>query len=181
MSEQPDSNSEDKDLRIYTYGAFTDDYKRECFYIWYNNGKPSIAMLKELIPFPETNYGRKPSNTTLQNWLVDFKDQSEALDVGLEKTMNEAMLTSKIEMMLRHIKLGKEMQDIALNWLREHTEDLTAASVVRLLVAGRDIERESQGIPSALTKMSQLTEEQLYEEVKKALEDGQISDFEDVE
>ena len=59
------------------------------------------------------------------------------------------------------------MQNLSLEYLEAHADDLTSAGAVRLLVEGIRIERESKGVPEALEKMSKMSDADLLEEVKK--------------
>lgn len=174
------------DIELSTTVTFTEEYKKTVFYTWYNAGKCSNEILHEIIPFPKTNYGRKPTKTTLQIWIREnFIDHAAKLDEGVEKTLDEAMIKTKVEMLQRHVELARNMQDIGLDFLANTEKDMTAASAVRLLVEGIRIERESIGIPGALEKMSDKTDEELLEELKKmlkgseAIDDGNESEDED--
>lgn len=166
------------DIQLSTTVTFTDEYKKTVFYTWYNAGKCSNDILYDIIPFPKTNFGRKPSKTTLQLWIREnFTEHAAKLDEGVEKTIDEAMIKTKVEMLQRHVELARSMQDIGLDFLSESAKDMTAASAVRLLVEGIRIERESIGIPGALEKMSEKTDEELMEELKKMLKGSEaVSD-----
>lgn len=159
---------------------YTDDYKQKVFQIWYNNGKCGAPDLQRLVPIPETNYNRLPSVQALTSWIrQDFQERAKNLDDGVEKTMNEALIVTKVEMLQRHMDVAKKMQDLAIDYLESHKDDLTSATAVRLLVESVRIERESVGIPGMLDKMSRKTDEQLLDEVKKLVEESPL-DFEKI-
>lgn len=176
MSEEPKIIIPDSDLRLSGSVRYSDDYKTKVFQIWFNNGKPIIEDLLEMIPIPETNYGRKPSISTLQNWVNGFKEHAEMLDVQIREEIDNNMVASKIEMLKRHAEVGREAQKIALDYLRE--AELTPSAAVRLLADGVAIERGASGIPEALAKLVGMTDDQLLEALKKELEDSPIESIE---
>lgn len=154
---------------------FKDEYKDACFYAWYNAGKPTVKDLLEIIPFPDTNYGAKPTQTTLHTWIYDyFVPRATELDAGVHETMNRALIVSKVEMLERQAKIGRQMQDMALEYLETHKDDLTANASVRLLVEGLRVEFERSGIPDALLKMADMSDQELQEELAKLIEDSPL-------
>lgn len=154
-------------------GSYTDEYKDIVFYSWYNAGKCTFDVLYDIIPFPKTNYGRKPSIQALKAWIKNFSGRAEELDRGVQKSLDNAMIQSKVEMLKRHAQLGTRMQDIGFGFLTG-TADMTAASAVRLLVEGIRVERESIGIPGALELIRNKTDEELMDEVMKLIENTPI-------
>lgn len=168
----------EKDIRKSSKTEFTDDYKNEIFTIWYNEGKPVVKVLQEKIPVPKTNYGIKPSTHTLYSWIHSdsWKVRAKELDTGVQKSVDLALIHTKVEMLERHANVGTTMQDIALEYLEQHAKDMTAPAAVRLLVEGIRIERESRSIPEALAKLTSLSDEQLLKEVIKAYEDAPLED-----
>ena len=168
---------DDKEAGPSSTHKYTDGYKLIVFQIWYNNGKPDPSTLKDLIPVPDTNYGRKPSVVTLNEWIrSNFRNQAESLDEEVLEEVNAALVTSKIEMIKRHVEVAQEGQQIALNYLRG--AELTPSAAVRLLADMMRVEKESMGIPEALSKVVQMSDEQLYKQLREALEEGTIERIE---
>lgn len=159
---------------LHHHGAtrYTDDYKALVFQTWYNNGKPIVADLIEMIPVPETNYGRKPTAQTIGAWLRDFKDRAEELDLQVKDQVDDAMVAAKVEMLKRHAEIAREGQGIALDYLRD--ADLTPSAAVRLLVDMLSIEKGSMGIPEALAKVISMTNEDLQQELYQLIEESSI-------
>ena len=122
---------------------------------------------------PESWGDNKPNAATIGGWIRTdrFQDQAEALDNQVRQELESRLVQEKIEMLSRHANLGMEVQDIAIDYIRGHRDELTSNAAVRLLIEGVRIERESKGIPQALEKMINKTDEELLEEVKK-LTDG---------
>lgn len=165
---------ESDDLTISTNNTYTEEYKDIVFYIWYNEGKPQSKRLQDLIPIPETANGRKPSLNALHNWTKDFIVRAKTLDDGVRESLNNALVQTKIEMLKRHVAIAKEMQEIGIGWLKNNIGELTGASAVRMATEGIRIERESVGIPGALQRMSEKTDEELLQDVVKLLEESKI-------
>ena len=170
-----DLENSDKDILITQSRNFRQEYKDACFYIWYNAGKPTVKDLLDLIPFPDTNYGQKPTTASLYTWVNDlFIPRAEELDRGVKETLDKEVIAAKVEMLERHAKLGKQMQNLSWEYLEAHKDELTPNSAVRMLVEGRRIEMESIGIPEALLRMSSMTDQELQEEVAKLIEESPI-------
>lgn len=169
------------DLFVTGANKYSDDYRNQVFQIWYNRGKLPIPLLMELIPVPETNFGKKPSRQTLEKWIhTDFQERSKALDAGVRETMDVALIATKVEMLQKHMKTAAHMQDLAIEYLDAHKDELSTAAAVRLLVEGVRIERESVGIPGMLDRMAKKTDEQLLEEVRQLIQESPV-DFEKIE
>lgn len=165
-----------EDNQIITTRAkyFTDEYKEEVFYVWYNAGKIGARDLFDRIPFPVTNFGNKPVVTTLSQWILEFSERALELDKGVRKTMDEATVKAKIEMLERHVEAGKEMQKVALKWLSENFDKLTASAVVRLLTDGLKVEREAVGIPGMLEKLADSSDEELLKQLEDIIQEAEI-------
>lgn len=164
----------DSDVNPKSFGTshYSDDYKSKVFQLWYNNGKPPGSDLINILPIPETNYGKKPSVQALNLWIREFKERAEELDQQVREELDHTLISAKVEMLKRHVDVAREMQRISLEFLRE--AELTPAAAVRLLADGIAIERNSLGIPEALMKMVEMSDEQLVAEIKKELERSPI-------
>ncbi len=150
--------------------VYPEDYRNDVFLIWYNSGKPSPSKLRELL----SNDPYVPDISTLSRWISQhFRERAKMLDEEINEVIIDKTVSEKIEMLERHTKTAVEMQNIALEYLREHKDELNPYNAIRLLVEGVRIERESRGIPEALKKMTELSDEKLLEEIKKLLSDGQ--------
>lgn len=172
---------DDADVIETTASGFTDDYKDLCFKIWYNAGKPGASDLYTRIPFPKTNLGNKPTKTTLNNWVSAlFYPRAVDMDKKVEETVNNALVSSKVEMFQRHIEMGRKMQNLAVKYLEGHEDELTASAAVRLLVEGLKIERESISLPGILEKINKMSDEELIEATTKLIQDSDLEiEFDD--
>lgn len=151
---------------------FSDDYKRKLFQLWYQKGKPSVPVLCNNIP---DDWGGIPHVKTLSKWIHDdFVPMADRLDEEVEIQLRNRLVSEKLEMLARHAQLGMEMQNLAVEYLEKHKEDITSAAAVRLLVEGWRIERESRGIPTALEKLSKMSDDELLDEVKQLLSNSSI-------
>ena len=142
------------------------ELKEEVFYFWYNNRRMSIRKFYEKLQeeYPDEPL---PSVNTIQFWIREFLPRARDLDLQVHQQLEATVIAEKVEMLKRHAKVGLRMQNLSLDYLEAHADDLTSAGAVRLLVEGIRIERESKGVPEALEKMSKMSDEQLLEEVKK--------------
>ena len=156
--------------------SYNKDFKEQVFWIWYNSGQ--IYANKLLIKLQE-EIGRSPAMGTLQTWIADWRERADDLDQKIKDQFSQEVIETKVEMLKRHSALGKEMQEIGIEWLRENIDELTAASVVRLIKDGSELERNSVGIPEAITKMLSTSDEDLKKEIEEIITSGELKLIED--
>lgn len=146
---------------------FSTQYREKIFYIWYNHGKPGSVNLLRFITPNLDDFERIPTKSALNFWITEeFKPRAELMDKQIKDQMNALLVKEKVEMLRRHAEIGLKMQNIAIDYLNENLDELSAPAAVRLLVEGIRIERESRGIPDALDKMQSMTDEDLMKEVQ---------------
>jgi len=145
---------------------FNETYKLEVRNIWFRSGKKSAGSILGMIsPDPEAR--RKPSLETMKKWIAEeFRPFADDLDQQVNDELAARMIREKVEMLDRHAETGKEMQNIALTWLRNHEDDINAIAAARILISGIDIERASKGIPKALEKMMQMKDEDIVKRIQ---------------
>jgi hypothetical protein len=155
---------------------FSPGYVGQIFALWYDSGKASIQRIYRSIP--EDNLGNKPTLATVRDWTKHEKwiERADWLDEESDARWAEKQIESRVEMLDRHAKIGKEMQEMSLEWLRENKEDLSPGTAVRMLVDGVEMERGIAGIPDALRKMQEMQDEDLTEEIAKLISDSKIED-----
>lgn len=152
---------------------FTDDYREKVFWGWYTKGKPAChKLLNDLVILEgEENV---PALSTLQAWTTDWKERADELDQQAKDQFTSEVIGNKVNMLRRHAALGKELQDIGLDWLRKNRDDLTANTVARLIKDGYEIERASVGVPEALEKMLATSDEELIKQIEAAITDEDL-------
>ena len=157
--------------------AFTDGYKDTVFSIWYQAGKPNHMILYNMIP-EEPITGNRPAQSTLKHWVDnDFRPRGHELDAEVKEQIESKMIAEKVRMLERHANLGVEMQNMAIQYLEDHKQEITIPTATRLLVEGIRIERESRGIPEAIEAMAKNTDEELLRELEKIISKAPV-DFE---
>jgi hypothetical protein len=146
------------------------------FYIWYSHGKPGSTGLLPLIPADLDEFGRLPTPRSLVQWIgAEFKPRAELLDEQIKRELEAQIVSEKIAMFKRHADVGLKMQDMAIQYLNENRDELSAPAAVRLLVEGIRIERESRGIPAALDKMLNMDDTQLMNEIQQLMEGAGVT------
>lgn len=148
--------------------SFIPDIREKVFYIWYNNNRPGFLKTKQLIKEHLPNI-ELPQDWSLKDWIADFNARAFDLDQRIHEQIEAIVISEKVEMMKRHATTALTMQDMALEYLTSHKNDIAPTSAIRLLVEGIRIERESRGIPEALEKMSKLTDEEILSEIKQLM------------
>ena len=147
---------------------FSEDYKRKVFLLWYNKGRLPGAKLLPLMELDEQGY--KPTKTTLNVWIRnEFVPHADELDGQVEEQIGAEIVKQKIEMLERHAKLGKDLQDISITRLREiaNQEGLSEAGSLRLLEFAVKLERDSKGIPEMIKKVMNLSDDDLLSKIKE--------------
>jgi hypothetical protein len=159
--------------------TYNPDLREKVFYLWYNNGRPGFVKTKELINLnlPDEIH---PNDWSLKDWLSDFNLRAFELDKRIHEQLDAVVIAEKVEMMKRHAKTGKYMQNIALQYIKDHLEGLSPTTSLRMLVEGVRIERESRGIPEALEKMLKMSDEDLMTEIKQLLTSSSVT-LEDID
>jgi len=158
-----------------TRNRFTEHYKYKQFLLWYNEGKPSLHAFYPGMT-PDEN-GNIPAELTVkQKWYPIWQREAEVLDAQVKGELEKRLVKEKVEMLSRHARLGRQMQDIGLDFLTnpDNVDEITSNTAVRLLIAGIEIERESTGLPDALEKMMNRSDEQLMERAAELLKDSPL-------
>jgi hypothetical protein len=155
---------------------FSSQYREKIFYVWYNHGKPGSMSLLPFITPEMDEWERLPSKYSLDVWIEDeFVPRAAQLDSEIKKQLDAQLIAEKVEMLRRHADVGLKMQDMAIEYLNENREELSAPAAVRLLVEGIRIERESRGIPAALDKIRDMSDEKLMEQIKEIVTSSNVT------
>lgn len=153
---------------------FSPNYKNDIFLIWYQHGKPGSHKLSKLIPGDE--FGDFPTISGLNKWIQEeYVERGHELDGQVNAQIAAKAIAIKIEMLERHANMGEEIQTMAISWLKEHTDELTMNSAVRLLVEGVRIERESRGLPEALEGLANTSDDDLLKQIEKIVIDSPVT------
>ena len=160
---------------------FSDTYKNDLFLIWYNGKQPAAKRLWEMIP---EDWNGAPAVDTVRTWIKDiFRPRAEDLDKRLAQELEGRLVQEKVEMLYRHAELGRKIQRKAMDCLDEiDAEDLSSNAAVRLLVEGVRIERDSVGLPQALEKIINKSDDDLLNLVQELTKESQaeilVDDYE---
>jgi hypothetical protein len=158
---------------------YSQNYKDEVFFIWWKAGKPNVAKLSSMIFADEG--GNIPSKMTLVGWIKnEFTPRSQELDAQFYAQVEAEVMQEKAKMLKEHAQVGKEISSMAIKYLKEHEDELTINSSIRLLVEGVRIERESVGIPAIFDKISEKTDEELLKELQNLISDGNVIDLQPI-
>jgi hypothetical protein len=162
-------DNEQQQLVIGRTHQFPEGYKDALFTLWYSKGKPAVHHFMRTIPPCEEVFGLMPGFSLLKTWVKEFRERAVALDAEVFNQIGNKMIAEKVEMLQRHATVGTEMQNMAMEYLKDHKGDLGISSAVRLLVAGVEIERESRGIATTVEKIAKMNDEELEEEIQKLI------------
>ena len=154
--------------------TYTNDYKNIVFQVWYANGKPGGRRLRELIEPDEIN-NIKPTVPLLYQWTVgEFKPKAIFMDEQVAKELETRMVAEKVKMLDRHAKTGVKMQDMAIEYIEEHKDEIRIPTALKMLVDGVEMERASRGIPQALEKMLNKSDDDILRAVQELMNKGSV-------
>ena len=116
-----------------------------------------------------------PAVDTIRIWIKDiFRPRAEDLDKRLAQEIEGRLVQEKVELLYRHAEIGRKMQKKAMDCLDLiDPKDLSTNAAVRLLVEGTRIERESVGMPQAIEKMINASDEDLLNRVQELAKESQ--------
>lgn len=166
------------------FKAYTDDYKRIIFQVWYSNGRPNIPDLLSLIP--EDVNGRKPSRVMIRKWKDEegWEMQADEMDAKAIVVSDDFLVRQKSEMLMRQANIGFVLQEIGLRALVSGGFD-SSSSAVQAIRVGSELERTSMGIGEMLVKMAKMSdadlEQEIIKQIQRASDAGQVVDAEEVE
>lgn len=145
---------------------FDETYVEGVFLLWYSQGRPSFQQLVDQL---KPDYlGRTPAIEALGRWRDRYHwvERAELLDIGVTHEIEKQAIKEKVEMLNRHAEAGKLMTDKAVDYLNKH--DITKTNdAIKMLVQGVQIERASRGLPLALSKLADLADEQLLNQINE--------------
>jgi len=158
---------------------FTADYKEDCFYQWYSLGKPSMQVFSAKAN-PDID-GFVPSKASFDSWSKEWRERARILDEQVMRELETRMVAEKVEMLRRHADVGKDMQDIAIEYLdkEENIKKVTPSVALRLLVEGIKIERASRGMPDVLEEAINKSDEELMDDIAGLFEKTNMEITED--
>lgn len=156
----------DKDKEI---AKFSDHYREELFLLWYKEGKPSLTVLRNIMPKSKT--GHLPTVPVLQQWARDndWRDRADKMDEEVRQELEAKAIAVKVEMLERHAGVGEELQEIGLDYIREHADEIKPSTAVRMIVEGIRIEEGSRGIGTAFKQAVEMSDEDLTTRVEDLL------------
>lgn len=153
-------------------------YVEGVFLIWYQYGRPGGMKLHRLIDV-EPKSGLRPTVQTLDNWIYSedktWQRKADLMDKEVARSIQRKAITEKAEMIARHADEAKHLQQTAMDWIRENIEDFTPASAVRLYFESARLEKESRGLDKLLENITDMSDEQLTEQVAKLLQGDEVS------
>ena len=158
--------------------TFDEDYIESAFYAWYEAGKPRKKIL-DCIPDREEG---KPARTTVESWINTYGwiERADAMDVQRSNLLDQRAIERRADMLERQAQIGKALLDKGYEYI-ECNEPASIAEAVKLVVEGKNMERESLGYSEILRKFSKMQNTELDQELRKLLGTGDEIDAEFVD
>jgi len=149
--------------------VFSDDYKEQCFEVWYALGRPyDLHLVQDAVqPTPE---GNKPSIALLRNTRDTYGwiERADAMDSKAIEKVEHMLIDQKADMLKHQAEQARQIADLAKQHLIENGFD-TASSAVNALKWATEEERTTRGVSEMLIKVSKMTPDELMQEAAKLL------------
>jgi len=145
---------------------FSRHYQDELFLLWYAEGKPTSSRFHHIIP-PDVS-GEKPTLSTIKRWMNygKWRKRAETIDEEVKQQIEAHAIAEKVEMLTRHAKVGKQLQEDGAEYLKDHLDELTPSTAVRMIIEGVRIEQNSRGIGTAFKEMVEMSDEDLTTKIE---------------
>jgi len=152
---------------------YNQDYKNLAFYIWYQNGRPSMPKLARKLG--EREDGTKPAHLTVGNWKRDdnWEGKADELDQEAAIQIQKKLIDDRVKMFEEHAEFGEHLRTQALYYLQEH-EINTANEAMRLLTIAVNMERESVGLSDILKRLKDMDDGDLKDKIAHLMKKGQF-------
>ncbi len=103
----------------------------------------------------------------------DWVKQADEIDAQLHEEMKRRMLTERLNMLIRHADIGREVQGMALTYLRE--EGITSqSSALRALDMGIKIEHDSANVSRLMQDVAQMDDVKLTKQLGNLLDKTKV-------
>lgn len=148
--------------------VFSDAYREEIFHFWYSNRHLGDRWFNTKVPPDENN--QKVTLHTVNQWanLYHWAERAEDIDLQIATRMDREVIDERIEMFREHAKIGREIKDFGLDYLRENGIK-TDMAALRAIADGIQIERSSRGLADSLVRLAQMDDTTLVKEINKLL------------
>jgi len=158
---------------------YNQDYKNLAFYIWYQNGRPSMPKLARKLD--EREDGTKPAHLTLGKWKRDddWEKRANEMDQEAAIQIQKKLIDDRVKMFEEHAEFGEHLRVQALYYLQEN-ELSSANEAMRLLTIAVNMERESVGLSDILKKLKDMEDVDLKDKIAYLMKKGQLTDFEEL-
>jgi hypothetical protein len=148
---------------------FSEEYKEQCFATWFANGCPVLPKLYRLMENDPYSH-KKPSLETLTNWFYkgDWKSRAETLKQAAIEKLDQELITKRTEMMKRIAEDAKDVQLMALQYLKETGFD-SSASAVQAWARAAALEKETLGADITLSRVAAMSNQEVSKKLTSML------------
>lgn len=158
--------------------TYSEVYKEKLFLIWYQNGCVPMTALATLIPPDESN--RTPTSLELGVWCrkLGWRERADTLNQEVKKQIERKAVEIRVEMLNRQAELGLMLQIKGREFFNEHPINHPSIAL-RAIIQGAELEKSARGIPEALMKISEMSDEKLSDTVQKLLSNVSMDELDD--
>jgi len=148
--------------------GYSDQYIEQTFYLWYESGRKISGKFANSLPKDEN--GNSPTFKAIEKWRDSrgWIERAEILDTELSQRLQEKMITERVEMYEKHVKLAGELIEKGKKFLLTH--DLKDSSdAIKAIALGIDIEKVSIGQAEIGRRVLTMSNDQLERELQKMI------------
>ncbi len=159
---------------------FDNDYREKCFQAWFMAGCPGARVTLQVLP--DSPDGRRPSVATLQKWMeVDgWKLRAADLNAQALAKTNEALVSTKAELLQLQMQNAKALAEKALNHMLENSFDSSTAAVQAYFRATAE-QRTVMGLSELMQRIGNMTDDELQKKIAEMAERVGLEDITPVE
>lgn len=145
---------------------FSDPYKEQTFFLWYEGGRRVGNPFINSLPADES--GNVPTHRTLEIWRDTFGwvSRAEELDAELSKKLQDEVIDKRVKMYEHHIEVSNALIEKGEVYLREHPLD-SASDALKAIDLGIEIQKASVGQVELGRKILTMSDDQLERELLK--------------
>lgn len=140
----------------------------QVFSEFWNRGDPGVQRMKLSVRDKVTNL------VTLKEW----DKRANEIDAEVKARQDKNLVNRRVEMLNRHVDLGKLLQEQGKNFLETSGID-NARDAIRAIEKGVEMERISEGMPTNVIQVMSLPDEELirkYKSLRGDVVEGQFSE-----
>lgn len=158
--------------------TYSKDYKDYCFFIWWKNGRPTFTNL--MLHIEKFQDRMKPDDNTLRRWAETdgWVERADDMDAEVLEALKAQYVSEKAQMLARHAELGRELQEMGIEYLRKTPID-SQGGALRAIQLGIQTEGEAAQIEKMMKDVAKMDDPQVVSNLRSLLDKAKLKKGED--